>query len=104
MRPTFEQNESPRLGGTAQKMNRESFRDHLATADKDGNRQWIYARKPSGRFYRWRTFVSWLLLGILFAGPFIHINGNPLLMLNIVERRFSILGKIFWPQDMAIFA
>jgi cytochrome c oxidase accessory protein FixG len=84
--------------------NAEHFRDRLATADKEGNRQWIYARKPSGRFYRWRTYVSWVLLAILFTGPFIRINGNPLLLVNVVERRFSILGKLFWPQDMAIFA
>ncbi len=45
-----------------------------------------------------------MLLGILFVNPFIKINGNPLLMLNIVTRRFSILGRIFWPQDMALLA
>jgi cytochrome c oxidase accessory protein FixG len=80
------------------------FRDHLATADKDGRRRWIYPKKIAGRFYRARTYVSWLLLAIMFAGPFIRINGNPLLMINIVARRFSILGHIFWPQDVAIFA
>ncbi len=82
----------------------EDFRDHLATADKQGNRRWIYPKKPSGRWYRRRTYLSWLLLAIMFAGPFIRINGNPLLMINIVTRRFSILGQIFWPQDVAIFA
>jgi cytochrome c oxidase accessory protein FixG len=40
----------------------------------------------------------------MFAGPFIRIHGNPLLMMNIVTRRFSILGQIFWPQDAVIFA
>lgn len=80
------------------------FRDHLATADREGNRRWIYPRKVTGRFYRWRTQLSWLLLAIMFAGPFIRINGNPLLMINPVTRRFSILGQIFWPQDAAIFA
>jgi cytochrome c oxidase accessory protein FixG len=80
------------------------FRDHLATADKDGRRRWIYPKKISGRYYRARTYASWLLLAIMFAGPFIRINGNPLLMINIPARRFSILGQIFWPQDVAIFA
>src|SRR5690242_2577095 len=82
----------------------EDFRNHLATADREGHRKWVYPKKVSGRFYRWRTWVSWLLLAILFTGPFIRINGNPLLLFNIVERRFSIVGQIFWPQDMAIFA
>jgi cytochrome c oxidase accessory protein FixG len=80
------------------------FRDHLATADRDGRRQWIYPRQVSGQFYRWRTWFSWLLLFIMFAGPFITIHGNPLLLLNIVERKFVVLGQIFWPQDMILFA
>src|SRR6188768_683514 len=80
------------------------FRDHLTTADKQGRRQWVYAKKPQGNWTRRRTWVSWLLIGIMFAGPFIKIGGNPLLMINVVERRFSILGQLFWPQDMVIFA
>jgi cytochrome c oxidase accessory protein FixG len=80
------------------------FRDHLSTADKLGHRQWIYAKQPRGNWTRRRTWLSWLLIGIMFAGPFIKINGNPLLLLNVVERRFSILGQLFWPQDMVIFA
>src|SRR6185436_627916 len=82
----------------------ENFRDRLATADKQGRRRWVFPKKVDGRWFLRRTHVSWLLLGIMFAGPFIQINGNPLLMFNIVERRFSILGQIFWPQDAAIFA
>ncbi len=80
------------------------FRDHIATADREGRRQWMYPRKVSGQFYRWRTWFSWLLLAIMFAGPFITIHGNPLLLMNIVERKFVVLGQIFWPQDMIIFA
>lgn len=82
----------------------ENFRDHLTTTNKLGQRQWIYAKKPKGNWTRRRTWLSWLLVGIMFAGPFIKINGNPLLLMNIVERRFSILGQLFWPQDMVIFA
>ncbi|TAL03871.1 MAG: cytochrome c oxidase accessory protein CcoG [Verrucomicrobia bacterium] len=80
------------------------YREHLATADQEGRRLWIYPRKPRGRFTDARTYLSWLLLGIMFAGPFIRIHGNPLLLLNFVERKFVILGQIFWPQDMIISA
>ncbi len=83
----------------------ENFRDHLTTADKQGRRQWVYAKKPKGKWTDRRTWLSWLLIGIMFAGPFIKLNGgNPLLMINVVEGRFSILGQLFWPQDMIIFA
>lgn len=65
---------------------------------------WIYPRKPKGKMYDARKMLSWLLLAIMFAGPFISIQGNPLLMINIVERKFVILGQVFWPQDLPIFA
>ena len=82
----------------------EDFRDHLATADKEGRRKWVYPRKPRGRYYRARIWLTWVLLTIMFAGPFIKINGNPLLMINVVERKFSVFGVIFWPQDNLVFA
>jgi cytochrome c oxidase accessory protein FixG len=82
----------------------EDFRNRLATADKQGRRRWLFPKKVDGKWFVRRTHVSWLLLGLMFIGPFIEINGNPLLMFNVVERRFSILGQIFWPQDAAIFA
>ena len=85
-------------------MNWSDFRDHIATADREGRRKWMYPRKVSGRFFRWRTWFSWLLLAIMFTGPFITIHGNPLLLMNIVERKFVVLGQVFWPQDMIIFA
>ena len=87
-----------------QKVDWQDFRDHLATADKEGRRKWIYPRKPHGRFYRGRTWFSGLLLAIMFAGPFITIHGEPLLLVNIVERKFAVLGRIFWPQDALILA
>jgi cytochrome c oxidase accessory protein FixG len=88
----------------SQQANWNDFRDHLTTADQKGRRQWVYAKQPHGQWTRRREWLSVLLIGIMFAGPFIKINGNPLLMMNIVERRFSILGQLFWPQDMIIFA
>lgn len=77
----------------------EQFRDTLATMDDKGKRVWIYPKKPKGKLHRLRLIVSWVLLGILFSGPFISIGGQPLLLLNFFERKFIIFGAIFWPQD-----
>lgn len=85
-------------------VNWSDYRDHIATADREGRRLWLYPKQPRGRLYRGRTWLTWVLLGVMFAGPFIRINGNPLLMINIVERKFSVLGVIFWPQDNLVFA
>ena len=82
----------------------EAFRDRIATVNEQGKRVWIFPKKPSGSFYNKRKIVSYLLLGFLFAGPHLRIEGEPLLMLNIIERKFVILGQVFWPQDMYILA
>jgi len=95
---------SPPAEGVAREIDWNDYRDHLATADRQGRRRWLYPKKPRGDFYRYRTWLSWVLLAVMFSGPFIKINGNPLLMINIVERKFSILGQIFWPEDTIIFA
>jgi len=88
----------------AQDIDWADFRDHLATADQQGNRRWLYPKKPGGRWHQRRAWFATLLIVVMFAGPWVRIQGNPLLLLNIIERRFSILGHIFWPQDGAIFA
>src|SRR5215471_16120337 len=87
-----------------QDADRSDFRDHIATADREGRRKWIHPRKPHGRFTRARTWLSWLLLAFMFGAPFVHINGEPLLLMNVIERKFVVLGQVFWPQDGVILA
>lgn len=80
-----------------------SFRDSIATVDDKGKRIWVYPKKPSGWFHNRRAIVSIVFLAILFIGPFIRIGGEPLFLANILERKFVILGKVFWPQDFYLF-
>ncbi|MCP4443409.1 MAG: cytochrome c oxidase accessory protein CcoG [Aureispira sp.] len=81
----------------------EDYREHLSTLDEAGNRKWIYPKKPKGKYHTWRAIVAVLLLTFLFGAPFIKINGNPLLQFDVIERKFSILGNMFFPQDFHIF-
>ncbi|MCF6401826.1 cytochrome c oxidase accessory protein CcoG [Chitinophaga filiformis] len=81
----------------------ESFRDSLATVDKQGKRSWIYSQKPKGKLYNARSVLSFLYFLAFFAGPFIQLNGRPLFLFNVVEGRFILFGAIFWPQDFFIF-
>lgn len=81
----------------------ESYRDFVSTITEDGKRNWIYPKKPSGKYYNYRTILSWFLLGFLFLGPFIKINGNPLILMNVLERKFVLFGLVFWPQDFYLF-
>ena len=81
----------------------ENFRDSIGTIDEEGKRSWIFPKKPSGRYYEYRKYVSYFLLAFLFAAPFVKINGNQFLMFNVLERRFNIFGFPFWPQDFHLF-
>lgn len=81
----------------------EEFRDHIGTVDEHGKRIWIYPKKPKGRFHNWRAIVAIILLVALFAAPFISVNGHPLVLLNIFERKFVLFGQAFWPQDFFLF-
>ena len=81
----------------------EKFRDSIGTVTKEGKRAWVFPKKPSGRLYEYRKYVSYVLLLFLFAAPFVKINGNQFLMFNVLERRFNIFGFPFWPQDFHLF-
>ncbi|OFY85405.1 MAG: cytochrome c oxidase accessory protein CcoG [Bacteroidetes bacterium RIFCSPLOWO2_12_FULL_35_15] len=82
----------------------ESFRDSIATINKQGNRAWIFAKKPKGKFTNRRTIFSIIYLLAFFIVPFIKVNGEPLFLFNVVERKFIIFGGVFWPQDLFLFA
>ncbi|MDB5285029.1 MAG: ccoG [Bacteroidota bacterium] len=81
----------------------EIFRDSIGTITDKGSRNWIFARKPEGRLYNARTIVSIVYLFIFFTLPWIKVNGEPLFMLNFIQRKFILVGVIFWPQDFFVF-
>jgi len=81
----------------------ESFRDKVATIDESGKRKWVFAYKPSGKFYKARTWLSIFYLIVFFGLPFVQYKGEPFLMLNILERKFVIFGFVFWSQDFYLF-
>ena len=81
----------------------QSFRDSVATISDQGDRNFLFPKKPSGRYTQRRQLMSYLLLAVFFSLPFIKIGGQPFLMLNVLERKFVIFGQIFWPEDFFIF-
>lgn len=82
----------------------QSFRDSVATISKDGDRNYIHPQKPKGKLYNLRSYFSYFYLILFFTLPFIKIGGEPVFLINILERKFILFGKIFWPQDFFIFA
>jgi len=81
----------------------EEYRDHLATVDSEGKRIWLYPKKPSGKYYKWRTWVSVAFLAIFLTLPFIKVDGEQFLLFNVLERKFVLFGLLFTPQDFHLF-
>lgn len=81
----------------------DDFRDKQSTIGDDGSRVWVYPKKPSGKLYNYRKTVSLFLIAIFVVIPFIKVNGDPLLLFNIIERKFIIFGVMFYPQDFHLF-
>ncbi|HVZ56105.1 MAG TPA: cytochrome c oxidase accessory protein CcoG [Chitinophagaceae bacterium] len=82
----------------------QTFRDSVATITKEGRRNWILPVKPKGRLFRWRTVASLVYLAVFFTLPFIKVDGQPIFLFNVIQRKFILFGQIFWPQDFFIFA
>ena len=89
---------------SAHALDQDHFRDELSNVDKKGKRLWIHPKKPKGNYYNYRTWFAWFLMALMFVGPFLKLNGRPLLLLNVLERKFIIFGMVFWPQDLNLFA
>ncbi len=83
--------------------NQERFRDSIGTIDDEGKRKWVFPKKPSGKLYRYRKYVSYVLLVFFLASPFIKIEGSQFLLFNVLERKFNIFAFPFWPQDFYLF-
>ncbi|MCG8474951.1 MAG: cytochrome c oxidase accessory protein CcoG [Cytophagales bacterium] len=83
----------------------QEFRDSISTVDEDGRRVWVYPKKPTrGKYLKGREFVTYILMAILFAVPFIKIDGHPFFLFNLFERKFILFGVPFWPQDFYLLA
>ncbi len=81
----------------------ETFRTRHSTIDDKGKRKWIYALRPKGTLYRYRSYLSYVYLVLFFTLPFIVVNGNPLFQFNLLEGEFTFFGVLFTPQDFVMF-
>jgi cytochrome c oxidase accessory protein FixG len=75
-------------------------RESVTTINDDGSRRVIHAAAVNGPFTRWRTLVGAALMAIYVALPWISINGNPAVFLDLRQRQFHFFGLTFVTQDL----
>ncbi len=62
-------------------------------------RKKIYPRQVHGLFAALRVSGVSLLLGFFYIMPWLMWDGRQAILFDLPERKFYILGMIFWPQD-----
>jgi cytochrome c oxidase accessory protein FixG len=77
----------------------ESFRDSIGTISKDGKRNFLHPKQPKGRYYNYRSILSYFFIAFLFIAPFAKIDGKQFILINVMERKYNVFGFTFWPQD-----
>ena len=64
----------------------------------------IYARSVSGVFNNWRWIMVFLTQALFYGLCWIDWGGRQAVLFHLVERKFYILGMVFWPQDAIYLA
>lgn len=76
----------------------------LSTMNRDGSRRWLRPRVSPGRFLNARRWVGYALILIFILMPYLHLNGKPLVFLNLADREFTFFGFTFLPTDTLLLA
>lgn len=77
--------------------------DRLSTTDEKGKRVYVFPADVSGFWRNRRTIVQTFLIIFFLVAPWISLNGQQLILLDIEHRRFAIFGLTFWAHDIPIF-
>jgi cytochrome c oxidase accessory protein FixG len=64
----------------------------LSSIDEYGKRIEIIPAEVSGFYRRWRDRTQWLLILFFLVMPWIQIQGQPFLLLDVIHSRYSFLG------------
>lgn len=76
----------------------------LSTLEADGSRRWLRPRLSRGRFLSARRAVAWGLIALFNLLPWLRMQGEPVILLDVAHRRFVLLGKVFLPTDTFLLA
>jgi cytochrome c oxidase accessory protein FixG len=64
----------------------------------------IYTRKITGFYQRLRRYTGIPLIALFVLLPWISINGQPAVWLDMAHQKFHFLHITFWPQDLMLLA
>jgi cytochrome c oxidase accessory protein FixG len=63
-------------------------------------RKKIYPRAVHGWFAKWRWALIFLTQAVFYGLPWLGWNGRQAVLFDLGERKFYVIGLVFWPQDV----
>jgi cytochrome c oxidase accessory protein FixG len=76
----------------------------LSTLESDGSRRWLTPRLARGNLWNARRLVAYALIAIYALVPYIRMNGEPMVLIDVIHRRFHLFGVTFLPTDTTLLA
>jgi cytochrome c oxidase accessory protein FixG len=73
--------------------------DLLYSLSADGTRKFIHPIVHTGRYWKIRRALAYVLVVVYFVLPLIPVGGFPAVLIDIANRRSHLLGKTFYPTD-----
>lgn len=74
--------------------------DSVTTINDDGSRYFLHTADVKGRWVIVRRLTGAILIAIYLLLPWIPINGNPAVFLDVENRMFHLFGLTLVPQDL----
>jgi len=75
-------------------------RDRVTTIAPDGSRRFLQPADVKGQWVRARRAFGWLLISVFAALPWIEVNGNPAVFLDVEHRHFHLFGATLGLDDL----
>lgn len=86
------------------KLTKELPKERLSSTNKDGSRRYIYPSFVKGKFKRLHTIIYSGLLVFFLGLPWLKINGQQALFLDVAHRKFTFFGLTLWAHDAPLLA
>ncbi len=76
----------------------------LSTLEHDGSRRWLQPKLSRGKYLERRRWVAYGLIALYAVLPHLSVGGDPLFLLDLPARRFTLFGFTFLPTDTLLLA
>ncbi len=76
----------------------------LSTLNRDGSRRWLRPRLFRGRFWQARRLTAYGLIALFSLLPHLRVAGKPMVLIDLVNREFTLVGFTFLPTDTVLLA